>query len=177
MGCNNSCNPYSHIFVFSYTSISIHTSAYMSFEVNYSLLDRTTHRLAFSLPYIQLIAADIEESLYASSYKDIEVNKPIFVTSLPRAGTTLLLEVLNSFSSTTTHTYRDMPFIMAPILFSRAGKLFQQKSTLKERFHADGIKIGFDSAEAFEEVIWKQFWPKKYHNKQLLLLLFIIFKV
>ena len=44
----------------------------MSFEINYSLLDRATHRLVFSWPYIQLIAADIEESLYASSYKNID---------------------------------------------------------------------------------------------------------
>lgn len=31
-----------------------------------------------------------------------------------------------------------------------------------ERAHGDGIKIGYDSPEAFEEVIWRAFWPKKY---------------
>tara|TARA_R110002074_G_scaffold145034_1_gene293185 strand:+ start:53774 stop:54859 length:1086 start_codon:yes stop_codon:yes gene_type:complete len=139
----------------------------VSFEINYSFLDRATHKLAFSVPNIQLIAADIERSIYASRYKHIEIKNPVFITSLPRAGTTLLLEVLNTFSIAATHTYRDMPFVMAPLLFSKAGKQFQKKSTLKERLHADGVKIGYDSAEAFEEVIWKQFWPKKYRSKTL----------
>lgn len=139
----------------------------MSFEINYSFLDRTTHKLAFGLPYIQMIAADLEQSMYASNFGHIAVDKPVFVTSLPRAGTTLLLEVLNTFAVTATHTYRDMPFIMAPLIFSKAGKNFQKEATLKERFHADGIKIGYDSAEAFEEVIWKQFWRKKYKGKTI----------
>ena len=28
-----------------------------------------------------------------------------------------------------------------------------------ERAHGDGMTIGYDSHEAFEEVLWRAFWP------------------
>jgi hypothetical protein len=130
----------------------------------YSSLDQITHKVAFSGPGIQLTAADIEDRLFAKQIGKIEDQPPIFITSLPRAGTTILLTALNEIPSTATHLYRDMPFVMAPLLWSRMSSMFVKQGEMTERAHGDGIQIGYDSPEAFEEVIWRAFWPKKYHK-------------
>jgi hypothetical protein len=133
----------------------------------YSGTDQITHKLAFSGPGIQLTAADIEDRLFANQIREIEDQPPIFITSLPRAGTTILLTALNDIPSTATHLYRDMPFVMAPLLWSRMSSMFVKQGELTERAHGDGIKIGYDSPEAFEEVIWRAFWSNKYHDESI----------
>lgn len=135
-----------------------------AFQVNYSLLDRLLHRVAFSTPAVQLTAADFEKSIFGSIYEKFNAEKPIFITSLPRAGTTLMLEVLHQFPSLATHTYRDMPFVMAPVLWSRFSSAFRQQAVSRERAHGDGMKFGYDSPEAFEEILWRTFWPEKYND-------------
>jgi hypothetical protein len=131
-------------------------------ELNYSRFDRLVHRIAFAAPFVQLTAADIEHVLYGESYKHVAARRPIFVTSLPRAGTTVLLEALSQFPSLASHVYRDMPFVMAPVLWSRLSGPFHQPQELEERAHGDGLEVGFDSPEAFEEILWRSFWPQKY---------------
>ena len=140
-----------------------------AFQINYSLLDRLLHWLAFSSPSIQLTAADIEKSVLSSSYAGFAAEKPIFITSLPRAGTTLMLEVLHRFPSLATHTYRDMPFLMAPILWSRLSSTFRKQAETIERAHGDGMQFGYDSPEAFEEILWRAFWPEKYSDSAIFL--------
>lgn len=134
----------------------------MGAELNYSSLDRLIHRIAFGAPSLQLTAADIERALYGGWYGAAHAERPIFITSLPRAGTTLLLEALSLFPSLASHTYRDMPFVMAPVLWSRLSGGFRKRAELAERAHGDGVQVGYDSPEAFEEILWKAFWPDKY---------------
>lgn len=128
----------------------------------YSRFDRLVHRLAFSGAGVQLAAADLEDRLYKADLDQVTSGAPIFITSLPRAGTTILLTALSGAPELCCHLYRDMPFVMAPMLWSRMSGRFQTQSELAERAHGDGIKIGFDSPEAFEEVIWRAFWPEKF---------------
>jgi Sulfotransferase family len=149
--------------------IRIRPSSKTAFQMNYSVLDRMLHHLAFSTPAIQLTAADIEKSVFGSVYKTVVAEKPIFITSLPRAGTTLMLEVLCRFPSIATHTYRDMPFVMAPILWSRLSSAFRKRDELRERAHGDGMQFGYDSPEAFEEILWRAFWPEKYTDSGIAL--------
>jgi hypothetical protein len=144
-------------------------SSEIAFQMNYSVLDRLLHRLAFSTQSIQLTATDIEKNVFASVYETVVAEKPIFITSLPRAGTTLMLEVLHRFPSLATHTYRDMPFVMAPILWSRLSSAFRQRTKSRMRAHGDGIQFGYDSPEAFEEIIWRAFWPEKYTHTSIAL--------
>jgi hypothetical protein len=129
---------------------------------DYSLLDRTIHRLAFANRSVQLSAADIERTLYGSRFLGIAIDRPVFITSLPRAGTTLLLEIFSRIPGIATHRYRDMPFVMAPVLWQELSRHFRKQSVLKERAHGDGMQVGYDSPEAFEEVLWHAFWPQKY---------------
>ena len=134
----------------------------MAFQVNYSALDRFLHRIAFSAPSIQFTAADIEKKVFGAVYGAVEGTRPIFITSLPRAGTTLFLEVLHRFPSLAAHSYRDMPFVMAPVFWSRLSGAFRKRAGLSERAHGDAMQIGYDSPEAFEEILWRAFWPEKY---------------
>jgi hypothetical protein len=129
---------------------------------NYSSLDRAIHRLAFASAGVQETAADIEALLYGKSFQHLPVSRPIFVTSLPRAGTTLVLELLARVPGIATHTYRDMPFVMSPILWDAVSRRFHKPSDLRERAHGDGMAVGYDSPEAFEEIVWRTFWPTKY---------------
>jgi len=139
----------------------------LGFEVKYSSLDRLIHQLAFGSLSIQFTAAEIEKYAFGNTYKKINISKPIFITSLPRAGTTLMLEALQSLPSLATHTYRDMPFIMAPVLWNRMSVSFRKRAQLKERAHGDGMRVGFDSPEAFEEILWRAFWPDKYKEDSI----------
>ncbi len=134
----------------------------MKTAINYSRLDRLVHRLAFASPSVQLAAADIEDSIFGSDLDGVPLDRPIFVTSLPRAGTTVLLKALTRMPSVAAHTYRDMPFVMAPLIWSRMSGPFRSADRVGERAHGDGVTVGYDSPEAFEEVIWRTFWPQHY---------------
>lgn len=125
----------------------------------YSALDRLTHRIAFAHRGVQEVLADIELQLWGREWRDLPLQPPVFVTSLPRAGTTLLLEVLARLSGVATHTYRDMPFVRAPILWRRLSGRHRTGQAAAERAHGDGILIGPDSPEAFEEVLWLARFP------------------
>ena len=129
---------------------------------DYSRMDRLVHKLAFASPTIQFAAADIEKIAFRSFYAGTSSDQAIFITSLPRAGTTVMLEALSRLPTLAAHVYRDMPFVMAPVLWSRLSGGFRKRSELRERAHGDGVQIGYDSPEAFEEVIWRTFWPEKY---------------
>src|SRR5690606_23299899 len=86
----------------------------------------------------------------------------IFVTSIARAGTTALLNALADVPGVATHTYRDMPFVTAPTLWNRLAGGRMRRVERRERAHGDGLEIDLDSPEAFEEVVWRLFWPEKY---------------
>ena len=88
----------------------------MSFRNSYGWLDRCLHRMAFALPGAQLGVADLETKLYRRELDGVTAERPLFVTGLPRSGTTILLELLSRTSSIATHTYRDMPFVLAPLM-------------------------------------------------------------
>ncbi len=138
-------------------------------EMTYTPLERLLHRVAFATPDVQRLAADVEASLFDRRTAALEPRPPLFVTALPRAGTTALLEALNAFDEIATHTYRDMPFVAAPMLWSRLSAAFKKPATLTERAHGDGLLIGYDSPEAFEEILWRLLRPEKYRGPRLAL--------
>lgn len=141
----------------------------MSTAATYSRLDRVLHHVAFSAVPAQLGIADIEDRVVGARTALPTVSRPVFVTALPRAGTTLLLEVLAGTSGFASHTYRNMPFVLCPLLWDALSRPFRTRAKLRERAHGDGMAVGFDSPEAFEEVIWKAFWPEKYADDRILL--------
>ncbi len=128
----------------------------------YSRLDRFLHRVAFATLGLQKSVADVEDRLYARRIRRASVEAPVFLTALPRAGTTVLLDALASAAAFAVHTYRHMPFLLTPMLWDAFARRYRVEGGVVERAHGDGVEIGFDSAEAFEEVVWRAFWPHKY---------------
>ena len=123
---------------------------------------RLLHRLAFNAIVAQKGLADLEGRLYAVRLAAIEVDRPIFVASLPRAGTTVMLEAISALEGFASHTYRDMPFLLVPMLWNALCAPLRRPDVQFARAHGDGMTIGHDSPEAFEEVLWRTFWPEHY---------------
>jgi hypothetical protein len=91
----------------------------------------------------------------------IDIDRPIYVSGLARAGTTILLELISQNQGVASYRYMDFPFIMLPYWWGKFLKM-GSKNDLKtvERSHADGLQVNPRSPEAMEEIIWKYFFPK-----------------
>jgi hypothetical protein len=139
----------------------------VSFEGHYSWLDRLIHRFAFVTWPAQLALADFENRLFRHELASLDVRKPVFITGLPRAGTTLLLEVCTNLGEFATHTYRHMPFVLLPMLWRRVSAPFWRRAKPMERAHGDGMQVSVDSPESFEEVVWRPFWRDHYKQTRI----------
>ncbi len=141
----------------------------MSFESQYSFLDKVLHRLAFSTPKLQIEFAAREDADFFKPPRAASVERPVFITAMPRAGTTLLLNIVASTGAFAHHTYRHMPFLFTPLMWRRFSHRFEHKDTPHERAHGDGMLVSLDSPEAFEEMLWKAFWPRQYARDRILI--------
>ena len=120
---------------------------------NYSWLQQKLHQMALSPQFMREATFDVESFLAPSSENDGE---HVFVLGLARSGTTILLNAIYQSNLFGCLSYSDMPFILAPNLWSKVSftKTF---SELTERAHGDGLQVSTVSPEAFEEVFWKTF--------------------
>lgn len=139
----------------------------MSFRNSYGWLDRCLHRMAFATPSAQLGVADLELRMFRRELEGVRAARPLFVTGLPRSGTTILLELLSRAPSVATHTYRDMPFVLTPMTWGGFARRFRRSDAPRERAHGDGIQISMDSPEAFEEVAWMAFHADRYRGASI----------
>ncbi|NOE35812.1 sulfotransferase [Ruegeria sp. HKCCD7318] len=133
----------------------------------YSDGDRLVHTLAFSTPMVMKSLAAADDRAFRLTNKAAESRPPIFITSLARGGTTALLNAFFDMPAIATHQYRDMPFITAPYLWSRLGGKRSDRVTRRERAHGDGLEIDLDSPEAFDEALWRLYWPNKYRRQAI----------
>lgn len=139
----------------------------MDFEERYGRLDRILHRIAFRAGRAQHAIADVEKILFRDDLAPVRVETPVFITALPRSGTTILLRLLWRTGAFASHTYRSMPFVMCPMLWNRFSSRFEDDDVERERAHDDGLMVSGKSPEAFEEVIWKYFWPDHYASDRI----------
>jgi len=139
----------------------------MTFEDRYGWLDRFLHRTAFRAGTAQQALADVEAMMYEDTLSDISVEHPVFITSLPRSGTTILLRLLWDSGHFASHTYQDMPFVLCPLVWDQYTGQFAGEATTRERAHGDGLQVSETSPEAFEEMIWKHFWPEHYEADRI----------
>jgi len=136
---------------------------------DYTTLDRLLHHIALGSKAVRAASFDLERG-FARIDAERSVKEPhVFVTGLARAGTSLLLRMLYDSGRYATQSYRDMPFPLAPGLWRRLSGRHQRRSLLRERAHSDGVEVGFDSVEAFEEVFWLTFADKDYVRADRLL--------
>ncbi|MEF8817755.1 MAG: sulfotransferase [Salinibacter sp.] len=139
----------------------------MTFEDRYGWLDRLLHRTAFRAGTAQHALSDVEEILYRDTLDAISVDDPVFITALPRSGTTILLRLLWNTGQFASHTYQDMPFLLCPLFWDRFSDQFDGGTDTTERAHGDGLEVSGESPEAFEEMIWKHFWPDAYRGDHI----------
>jgi len=117
-------------------------------------------RASRGLGPLRRVLAALEDDLASRQLEAIRVEQPVFVTGLARSGTTMMLTLLAQADGVATHRYRDFPFVFAPLAWS----WFQDRATrgpaqAVERPHRDRIRITRESAEAFEEPLWQDFFP------------------
>jgi len=129
--------------------------------------DQLVHGLAFASPWLSKGLAKMDRWAAARALNVPDNVPAVFITSLPRAGTTALLNAFHSIPGMASHAYRDMPFVGAPYLWSKLGG--SRHVATQERAHGDGLQIDLDSPEAFDEVLWKLYWPEKYQSDAIAL--------
>ncbi len=137
---------------------------------NYSLIQKLLHDIVLSQKIINKSLFELEKIIFFKK-KDIKNKSHIFITGLPRSGTTSLLNFIYSSDEFASLKYSNMPFILSP----NFSKLFIKKNALKkERLHLDGITHDLNSPEAFDEVFFnndKQFVKNELVNYLILILL------
>lgn len=122
---------------------------------NYGKLDLLLHRVALGSITMRRIAFDMDCLLFSDAGTNSKRPRaPVYITGLARSGTTVLLEALYASRAFATLTYRNMPFVTAPRLWSKITSNLRRTGQLHERAHGDRLHIGFDSPEAFEEPFW-----------------------
>jgi hypothetical protein len=135
----------------------------------YGVGDRLYHLIAFSGPGFQRAAAALDDRLFAHTIARTPSAPPVFVTSLARGGTTALLNAFHDMAGIATHEYRDMPFVTAPLLWSRLSGGEDRQVARRARAHGDGLEIDLGSPEAFDELFWMMFWPGHYSPSRITL--------
>ena len=122
---------------------------------NYNFLQKNLHRLVLGNSLIKKTLFEIEKSLFYKKQVGTKDQQHIFVTGLPRSGTTILLNFIYQTNDFASLCYKDMPFILSPNLFGKISKKKNIQS--QERMHQDGIKFDLNSPEAFDDVFFKTF--------------------
>tara|TARA_B100001093_G_scaffold386832_1_gene372797 strand:- start:1066 stop:1659 length:594 start_codon:yes stop_codon:yes gene_type:complete len=114
---------------------------------NYNGIQKFLHDFVLSNKFINKSLFDLEKIFFLEN-KDIIDLPHIFITGLPRSGTTVLLNFLYSSKNYASLTYKNMPFVLSPHISNFLNK---KNIIKKERLHADGITIDVNSPEALDE--------------------------
>jgi len=117
---------------------------------NYNSIQKLLHDIVLNNKFINKSLFELEKIIYLKQIK-LEDKPHIFITGLPRSGTTSLLNFIYSSNEFASLTYKNMPFILSPNLFKT---LYKKNILKKERLHADGISFDINSPEAFDEVFF-----------------------
>lgn len=103
----------------------------------------------------------LETDAVGRGLEAVEIRQPVYITGLPRAGSTILLRILSRIPGVATHRYSDFPFLFTPWWHNRfLSRLEKRDAPPVERAHGDGIKVSPESPEAMEEILWMHFFPR-----------------
>ena len=101
---------------------------------NYSFIQQQLHHICLGNNFLKKSFFEIEKLIFYQKIQNIENQKHVFISGLPRSGTTVILQFIYNSKEYASLTYNDMPFIMAPSLFS---KFYKRKLVpKKERMHS-----------------------------------------
>lgn len=95
-----------------------------------------------------------------------KIDRPIYITGLARAGTTITLEMLNKHPDVAAHRYLHMVLPYTPHWTQNITDYTPIMTSPVERLHKDRIAVTRDSPEAVEEIFWQKFFTKT-HDESL----------
>jgi hypothetical protein len=117
---------------------------------NYSNIQKFLHDFVLSKKIINKSLFELEKIIYLKNI-DIKNQSHVFITGMPRSGTTSLLNFLFMSNEYASLTYNNIPFILSP----NFSQLFHKKNIIKkERMHRDGINFDNNSPEALDEIFF-----------------------
>ena len=89
------------------------------------------------------------------------VDRPVYICGLPRAGTTITLQMLSEHPQVVTHKYADFLMPYMPYVWNKVFPLVPVNAMKEpvQRIHRDRIEVTRDSAEMGEEILWEHFFP------------------
>ncbi|MDU8928863.1 sulfotransferase [Alisedimentitalea sp. MJ-SS2] len=133
----------------------------------YSPAEQMMHRLALGNGAVAEMGFALDQVITRPKAVDARDGEHVFVAGLARAGTTVLTRALHDGGTFGSLTYRDMPFVLAPGLWSKINR----KSGVEtgERAHGDGVMVDLDSVESLEEPFWRVFDGESYIKADRLL--------
>lgn len=131
-------------------------------DIEYNFWQKWFHRLVLGSRIVSEFSLDLETGLSKIDTAAIEKSRHVFITGLARSGTTILLRRFYHSGHFCCLTYRDMPFVLMPSFWRLLSGNSAKSMEKTERAHGDGIKINYDSPEAFDEVFWKTTCGDKY---------------
>jgi hypothetical protein len=109
--------------------------------------------------------AHLESSVVGEETEQLEVDRPVYITSLPRSGTTIVTEMLEQHPDLTCHRYSDFPNVWTPYWRNYLlQKTRRQVPKMEQRAHQDRIEVSKNSPEAVEEVLWMYFFPVRHES-------------
>ncbi|MDX1735020.1 MAG: sulfotransferase [Halioglobus sp.] len=128
---------------------------------DYGPLDRALHRLALGPRFVRQSSFDMQ----AAALRGAEIppaQRPVFIAGLARSGSTILLNALYQTGCFRSLTYRDMPFVLMPGIWSKLASSSRLDRAARERAHNDRLLVEYDSPEALEEVFWATYSGDDY---------------
>lgn len=131
-------------------------------DSQYGPLDRFLHRMALHYLSVAEMSFDLDQAMVRTDPQAIAGRRHVFVSGLARAGTTVLMRRLHASEQFRSLTYRDMPFVLAPNLWSRIGGASRRHVEAAERAHGDRLVVDLDSPESLDEVFWRVFAGDEY---------------
>jgi hypothetical protein len=112
---------------------------------------------------------NLESKVLAGRIAGVPVDRPVYICGLPRAGTTISLQMLSEHPEVTTHKYADFLMPYTPYawnwLFPKVPVDAMRKPV--PRIHRDRIQVTRDSAEMGEEILWERFFPYIHDEERI----------
>ena len=122
----------------------------------YNFIQKILHDLLLGNNFLKKTCFEFEKLFFSRKKFEIDDRQHLFITGLPRCGTTILLNFFFKTEQFGSLTYEDLPFLMAPNLYSKFRSKKMRIDTIN-RLHNDGIEMSLKSPEAFDEVFFSTF--------------------
>lgn len=115
-------------------------------------------RFFYNHPRLALKVNDWESWFLRNKMAERSLDRPIYISGLVRAGTTILIEMLSNHPAIANHRYLHMVNPYIPHWIQKVANMTFLFKKPVHRLHKDRILVTRESPEAVEEVFWQFFF-------------------